>query len=268
MQQEIAVRGVPVLIYQMGKVGSDSIFGSLQQTQLNGSIHHLHVLSPNLIKLSAERIASKNLRYPEQLGHSEAVRKFIDSRDHPEINVITSVREPLSHLISTMFQNLPHLHPHLIDDQGNWKTDKIKACLQQEIEEYDESNQWNCNWFDRDFKPALAIDIYEHPFDQQTGSTTISVANIRVLVLRLENSDNWSEKVSGFLQLEPGFTINNRNSAADKQYYAVYQTVRQSLKFSNKTLDRIYGTKYCRHFYSPAMITTFKERWSIAKQAA
>ena len=40
----------PILIYQMGKVGSKTVISSLAKADINRRIYHVHFLDPNLVQ--------------------------------------------------------------------------------------------------------------------------------------------------------------------------------------------------------------------------
>ena len=253
----------PIIVYQMGKVGSDSIVHWLGQLGLSNSVHHIHILSHNNIQQSLDNLSQHNRPLPIQAQHSIAVREFLDRSDASPVQVITSVREPISQLISSEFQNIPMQHPDLIDEHGEWKQQLILDHLMQRVESYDVNREWNCNWFDFDFRPALGIDIYEQAFDVESGIATFQQNEIRVLVLRLESSEHWSRSIQDFLGLDSDLELTQQNSAANKNYKRVYESVTANLRFTESTLDRVYSSKYCRHFYSSAMIETFKTKWRV-----
>lgn len=262
---EYAVRGVPLIVYQMGKVGSESIVKSLREFDLPFSVHHIHVLSAAKIQKTTEQLTENGIRIPIQLTHSLAVREYLDSRPDREINVITAVREPLAQLVSSFFQNMPIRQPQLIDEDGAWKSAEISSFVKTIVENYQPATEWNCNWFDHDFNPAIGVDIYQYPFDHESGFITIEKQGVRILVLRLENSGIWEQAVSDFLGLDSVIPLVRENAATTKNYHQTYRCVTENLKFSADTLNNIYSTRYCRHFYSDSMIQGFKNRWSSAE---
>ena len=259
--QNFSVRGVPIIVYQMGKVGSSTILGGLRKRKLDRSVHHIHVLSDDKINQSIEAISGSGRRFPEQLQHSKEIRGYLDRTQDSPIDVITAVREPVSQLMSSLFQNIHEQQPHLIDDDGQWLEMEIEQFVRERIEGYSPQREWNCNWFDVDFCPALGIDVYESSFDQANGFATIEKDDCRILMLQLENSDEWASRITQFLGLESPLELVNLNVATGKDYKATYQAIKKRIKFPIALLDKIYGTTFCQHFYSPEMISEFKQRW-------
>lgn len=261
LARELLVRGRPIIVYQMGKVGSSTILGGLQRRMLDDSVHHIHVLSPKIIVESREHVVKERRALPEQLEHSLQIREYLDSGIDPSIDVITAVREPIAQLISAIFQNLNEQQPHLIEEDGRWREKEIESFVQSRIESYNVDHEWNCNWFDNDFLPALGVDVYQHVFDQASGAATIVKGRCRILLLRLESSENWVDEITRFLNFDSDLELVKLNDSNDKDYKTTYRAITNRLKFSRELLDKIYSTKFCRHFYSPQMIESFKQRW-------
>jgi hypothetical protein len=258
------IKNCPIIVYQMGKVGSETILNSLEKiTDLSHPLYHIHVLASPNIKKSLEQIRSQGGLPTLQLQHSQIIRAYLDENTSPELKVITGVREPISQLISAFFQNIKQNHPSLIQTDGTFDREGIEKHLMGVIENYDPKTAWNCNWFDNDFQSAININIYEKGFPHEKGYDIFSKNNISVLVLRLESSDIWEDAITEFLNLEEKFKIYRQNISDSKEYNTVYREVVSKLKFTTKTLNNIYSSKYCRHFYSQHMIQSFIEKWSL-----
>ena len=260
-KRELIIRGKPIIVYQMGKVGSSTILGGLRNRMLDDSVHHIHVLAPESIIESRERNLKDQSRVPEQLGHSLLIRDYLDSEADPSIDVITAVREPIAQKVSSLFQNIHQQQPHLISKDGRWLEEETESFVRSTIESYDVDNEWNCNWFDNDFYPALGVDIYQYPFDKELGATTIEKGQCRILILKLESSENWVSEITRFLDFDSDLELVKLNDSNDKDYKATYRAITSRLKFSEELLEKIYGTKFCRHFYSPQSLEAFKQRW-------
>jgi len=94
----------PVLILTMGKVGSSSVYHSLKE-QLNVPVFHLHKFSAEGIKKSKKlHLQSHRRSIPLHLIISEELHKLISPR-MINLKIITLIREPVSHTVSSFFQN-------------------------------------------------------------------------------------------------------------------------------------------------------------------
>ena len=168
---QVTTRQAPIAVYQMGKVGSETIINSLKNINLSAPVYHIHLLAPRHLDSVIPRYRKQNLPLTLQLKHSQELRAYLDDRPAAPLNVITAVREPISQFISAFFQNVKTSHPYFIEENGAWNEEKIYTYLHKEISNYDPKSAWNCNWFDNDFKAALDIDIYQYDFNRELGYT-------------------------------------------------------------------------------------------------
>ena len=114
----VVVRGTPILIYQVGKVGSQTIRESLRKLDLPDSIHHIHNLSAAKISEQSASLARLGLPDSRQLEQSRVVREFLDQQSNPKLKIISAVREPVSQRCSAVFQNLKRCLPNRSSHEG------------------------------------------------------------------------------------------------------------------------------------------------------
>lgn len=261
-EPEYQVSGRPIVVYQMGKVGSESLVKSLAALGLDDSVHHIHLLEPATVEATLAEVEKTGRVFPVQLKHSLVIREYLDSGREPRPAIISGVRDPIAQKISGIFQNIPLRYPELIDDSGKWDESRIFDHVFGTINNYDPASDWNSIWFDHQFNGGLGIDVYQYPFDQQLGYCQFRANDLDVLVLRLENADSWPGLVTEFLGLEKPLEIAKTNLAAHKHYREIYRNVVDGLSFAPEVLDRIYSTRFFRHFYGEEHRTRFIERWS------
>lgn len=259
---QITLNPTPIAVYQMGKVGSETIVTSLQKSKSIAPIYHVHILAHKNINIALNNYQQKQQPLTLQLENSKILREYLDRHDRPSLNIITAVREPISQFISAFFQNIEFSHPHLLDSQGNGRRDAIYNFLTNRLSNYKAGTAWNCNWFDNDFNPALGMDVYQYDFDRNIGYKKINFQNLNILILQLENSKLWNKYIADFLGLSNSFTLDKTNLSKDKKYYQIYQDVLQNIKIPIVVLEEIYRCKYCQHFYSKQAIESFIQRWS------
>ena len=257
----------PIAIYQMGKVGSETILYAIKKLSLSRDIYHVHVLAPKNLKASLNHLQSKNRPLTIQLESSQVLTEYLNSEKYIGLKVITGVREPIIQLVSAFFQNIKFNFPHFLNSDGTWQADKIYDHLYKLIANYDINDiknfKNNCNWFDREFKPALGIDVYQYDFDRANGYGIIKQENLDVLILALESSQNWSSVITDFLNLESEIELTRTNAANNKDYKNIYRETVARLKFPSSHLEKIYSSQYCQHFYSPETIEKFIAKWSM-----
>jgi len=255
----------PVLVYQMGKVGSTTICRSLRQANVQHPIYHVHFLSQDGIK-SAEAYARSlnNSHVPYHLRFSKALSKKI-AQAQAQWKIITLVREPIGWEVSNFFQNVARYYPDLIE-RGQVNQQAALARLTKTIADYDESSSYVSTWFDRELKVVFGVDVYAHPFDRQRGFSIIREANVSVLILRLEDlNHNFSQAVTTFLELDKPIEMFRSNVAQEKGHAQENQFVLENLRIPEAVCARIYASRYVRHFYGADMQAAFTQRWTGIK---
>ena len=95
-------KDLPVLIYQMGKVGSSSIYMSLKEIM---PTFHVHYLRKDLMDKINKNQINRGFAPPEHLVTSKMVLKKYIKKDKP-LNIISLVRDPIARNMSAFFENL------------------------------------------------------------------------------------------------------------------------------------------------------------------
>jgi len=274
--------GEPILIYQMGKVGSSSIRNSLfrcrdPRTRLVLMSHEYFpirnrdpdriAIEPEYRDLLAREIAHEQHVYQQFSLRKRLGRRFREKfyaemiyrsyiRPKCRLKVITLVREPVANNVSMFFQLLgQYIDP--VVEPSECDTDELIHVF---IEQY---MHWRpLTWLDAEVKTHFGIDIFQHPFPIEKGHTTISQENVSLLVLRCDLDDRAkAQAIADFIGLDE-FEIVRSNVASEKSYASPYTKFKQRIKIPPALLDRMYDSKYARHFYSKEERDQFRKRWS------
>jgi hypothetical protein len=274
--------GDPILIYQMGKVGSSSIRNSLfrcpdPRTRLVLMSHEYFPIkdrNPDLIAIEPEysdmlalEIAHEQHVY-QQLSLRQLMGRLFREKFYVEmiyksyvqpkrrLKVITLVREPVANNVSMFFQLL-HRYMGLDVEPSECDTDEMIAVF---IEKY---MHWRpLTWLDAEVKTHFGIDIFQHSFPIEKGYTTISRENVSLLVLRCELDDRAKARaIADFLELDE-FEIVRSNVRNEKPEAQKYEEFKRQISMPPALLDRMYDSKFARHFYSREERAFFRERWS------
>lgn len=116
-------------------------------------------------------------------------------------------------------------------------------------------------WLDTELKRMLGIDVYQYPFPVKQGYTAIRQGSIDLLVLRCEETDAVKERaIAQFVGLDD-FAMVRSDVTARKGVADHYARFRQQIRFPREYLDRMYGSKYARHFYGEDQLKRFRQRW-------
>jgi hypothetical protein len=254
----------PIIIYQMGKVGSSTIYSSLKSADIPNAIYQVHFLSLNGIKSTEAYLKSLKEPTPSHLRISRALRyKLALNREAPA-RIITLVRDPVARKISSLFQNLRLHRKRYLDEIGNLKQSVLIDDLKKYADTFDETSDYCCSWFDTEFKAFLDIDPFKYDFDKENGFGIIEKNNIKVLILRMEDLNNiFSNAISSFLAMkEHRVQLCSSNIGSQKKYSNVYQDVLLRLKLDRPTCEKIYSSKYVSHFYNEKLKDRFLQKWT------
>lgn len=226
----------------MGKVGSTSIEHSLTKHDLLAI--HIHTLQKSFSPFS------KN--WPPNHAHqtrSDFAKKLLS--DGFGIKIISGVRDPVARNISAFFQNLSYygFNPKSTEPEH---TDALISVFFKDF-----SHAEPLDWFDREIKQCIGIDVFEHEFN---GEYAIIQARHPLLILKTEATDE--KKEEGIKELTgEKIKLSRKNTADDKSYSGAYREFMAQIRFQKQYLDRMYNSKYCRHFYSQKEIEEFRQKW-------
>lgn len=251
----------PILIYQMGKVGSSTVYQSLKAQVPQRTIYHFHSIHPEVTnghKANNKKFIQAG-EFHRILGTSfqELLHKRItDGKE--KFDIITLVREPVTRNLSAFFQN-----------GYRWIPDFEKKCLEERLDPDEvierffakkEFHTRGLNWLDREMGGVLGIDVYASPFPKDKGYEVFESDNCRLLLIRMEDLSGMSTVVKDFLGLED-FELKNANVGNQKYYSDLYKKFKKQIKFPEEYIDKLHKDKYSKHFYTPEELAQVKADW-------
>ncbi len=265
----------PIIVHQMGKVGSKTVELSLiiayEALGIQVPIYHTHILN-DFKQARRDALQGQNRRNPADtlaaLEHGESIRKRIDENPAQHWNIVSLVRDPIARNISAFFEGLPEYIPDWRERyaQGALTAYEIKALFLSLDLAYGRLDYW----FDSQMKPipAFGIDVFATPFPYEIGYKIYpGTAQASLLLIRLENLKECAESaMQEFLGLK-NFSPINTNLGDEKEYAALYHAFKE-LPLPVDYVDGMYKTQFTRHFYSDAELDTFTQRWTKSAEIA
>lgn len=238
----------------MGKVGSTSVASSFPTPGHRVAVqtHHLH--RPR-IEVAKQWSRDRGLPVRAHFFHADAVARRVVDKGRP-FKLITLVREPVGRSVSNFFHNFERFVGVPLAESTH-SVEELTEILVEHEKQLDESR-----WFQREFEPALGVDLYDHPFPHADGTQVVPSRGGEVLVLRLETPDAVKEAAIAAFLGESDFTLATANVGADKDYGEGYKAFRASAALPADFLDRKLSSVYARHFYSEAERDDIHRRWS------
>ena len=226
----------PVLVYQMGKVGSLALRDSLVAAGVP-LVLHAHNLRPGV----------RDPRYRWMR------RVFVEAKRPADI--VTLVRDPIARGLSAFFEHAGECDAALPVPELTARF--LASPFADEA----------LSWFDRQLEEVLGIDVYAQPFAAGAGAVSIAQGPYRLLVLKTEAPDPTKEAaVAAFLGLH-AFHLRAGNVTAGKRQGAAYLRFLAGVALPSDYVERTLGSRYARHFYTAQERAAFRERWQACPRS-
>lgn len=262
-------REPPIVVFSMGKTGSTAIARAVEDATGDRVFQ--------IFRLQAERLAQAERRYrvnnraAKRRGRDPGALPFPGALHlweseyllrHPPTTaapwtVITTVREPIGQAVSAFFHGRGLRG--LLDQRIDQSSEALTAALVD-----DGWIRTPLRWFDREFAPALGIDVFEHRFDTERAYGFVETPAVRVMFIRQESLGAVPDAIGEFLGLGRPVPVPKRNEATDKSYAAAYRDFLAAVRIPAAVRDEAYGSRYARHFYADSELVRFHERWGGA----
>lgn len=226
----------PIIVYQMGKVGSSSIRHSLELSGVY-PVFHTHSIGPSNQGTFVSRIL-----YNDIIAQGK------------EAKFISLVREPIGRNISAFFENFKR-DTGVSYEKSNFTNQELTELF---LKSYDHSIP--LKWFDNNVKDILGIDVYEYPFEEK-GILIIQNSNFSLLIIKSETDNYIKEKsIANFLDIND-FKVVNANEGMKKTYSKTYQSFLKDVKLPKSYIEEMCDSRYFRHFYSGDEIKSVMSKW-------
>lgn len=248
-----------VVIYQMGKVGSQSLRKAIEDSGLR-CISLYSLGTPTLAKIS-KGIPFNNKKMLFLSGFRQGLYSMMLSRG-PKRKIITVVRDPIARDISLLYFFLSaFIYGRIGQSTGD------EFSLQELIQNiYDENliHASACSWFDEEFSKTLKVNLFAHPFDKEKGCEVIETPKYSILVLTQEKMNRNESAIRDFLEVEE-FRLPTANSAVHKWYSDIYEITKDRIRIDPAAIDKAYSSRYARHFYTEEDLDRQRAMWNIGK---
>lgn len=258
--RNIAARN-PIVVYQMGKVGSSTVLGYLRSSPVNRPVLHCHTLVlENWLRAAKRTLAAPNKSLPK---HLQVSKRLIEARSHGDFRAdyITIVREPIARAVSFVFEDWRKQAPDALD-HGRLDPMVMQARIKELLTE-NEAMADPTSWFKHEIETSLGIDVFSETFNFERAFQLFRRSEFSLLVLRLEDFDAGLE---AGLQALLGVDLGRvdpipANQSSSKWYGKELQSVKNGLRLDGGTLDRILSSQFAKHFYADRL-DQIRTRWA------
>jgi hypothetical protein len=249
----------PIIVFQMGKVGSSSVYDALRDLDLDVPVYHSHVL--NRFDEYEEGIR-RTRAVPENsiaaLEAGRALRRIVDSERWKTWSLVSLVRAPIPRAISDFFENVDAYIP---DFWTRWRRGEIVLNELNEIFWTRFHDYSLIHWFDDQVRDVFGMDVFAKPFPHARGYTVYQNETARLLLLRLEDLNNCgSDALQEFLGLD-GVPLALKNSGSSKAYGALYREFVAQLRLPHDYVQEMHRSRYARHFYTQQELENSITQW-------
>ncbi len=230
-------RNKAVLIYQMGKVGSTSLYHYLQSIDLDQPVFRVHRFrldNDDYVK----RGFIRNIRYRYWAWLQYRILK------NCRLKVIVMTRQPGERNLSDFFQTIT-----TFEKRGKFRFDQLTPAQLQQVFLAEYPHQNASVWFDQQVKAVFGIDVFQDTYKHcRNGALLYQRGNVDLLVFRLEDRERCVHDVAEFLGI-PDFTLPKGNSGSNKWYAGAYREVKK-VPLPDDYLKQLADTDYYRFFYT------------------
>ncbi|MGB0294928.1 MAG: putative capsular polysaccharide synthesis family protein [Flavobacteriaceae bacterium] len=222
-----------ILILTPGKVGSSTIYKSVKHS-VNTRVYHIHSINnEEIINSMKIHFFSPKGSVPRHLFTSYFLSKILRNYKG-KVKLIILVREPVSRLISSVYQNLDMfgISPKYIDVEE--VNEIILSKLNSDYFDYLD------RWFNKEIKETFGIDVFADPEKSHFES------NITGFCMKMEDIDDEFE-INCRTILGINAIVRKENIAKDKPYNKEYIQSKRAIK--NRINSLPLEGHYARRFY-------------------
>ena len=224
-----AIADNSVYVYQSKKVASTSIYVSARAAGVFGV--HVH----NFAGLDLPDCLVKNM-----------IKKTSGK-------VISIVREPVARQISLLWSYWKNGESFLRNYDSLEELESKFYSIPNEEDEFE--------WYLKEFKDILGVNIYDHQFDRDLGYSIIEKDGISILLLKLEKLFSLEKVIGNFLGVENYKSVNT-NTGKEKSYRYAYENYLEHVKIPRVFWEHYYSkNEYMNYFYTDDEKKMFYERW-------
>lgn len=216
------------LIYQMGKVGSTSVYESLLEKSSVPvfQLHRFRLVPGTFVSRGAWKTFQRKLW----------ARTLYFLVKNKNIKILSLTRKPVARNVSDYFQTLDHYLEVNNLKASSVTLDELKMIFYGQYPHFS-----SVYWFDEQVKKVFGIDVYSGE------GFRFSRDNVQMLVVRMEDLEEKQKEISDFFSV-PGLAVRGSNTAEKKWYAQLYLDFKKE-GLSKEYYDLMNSSRYYKKFY-------------------
>lgn len=247
------IHGVcPPIIYQMGKVGSSSVYHSLEMKGHFG--WHVH-------QISAMYHDWKRRNHSTEKFYNILLNNY-DPTTRRRIKIITLVREPIARNMAAFFETIELAYPNLFNQFEYNRDETIRQIISHYFEIDMNEHSVPINWWGNELEEVFEVDVFSEPFPKELGYKIIRNGSVEVLVIKLEKLQECAKDAFHEFLGIPDFSLFNSNLGEKKRSSVVYKEFKKNIIFKETYLNALLDSPKVRHFYTDLEINEFKKKYA------
>jgi len=265
LEQRVALRRIedafPVLIYQMGKVGSSTVAATLEQLDLDRPVLHVHTLAIDHVEQAIRKQRNSVSPYlPHHLVTSRLLAEKLVNERFP-CQIITLTREPVGRAISFVFEDWKKKAREARSANGVFDIEAVNQAVTNLLRNHN-GHADPGHWFERELHRVWGIDAFAVPYDHKCGFTIIRKEGVEVLLIRMEDLNRaLIPALEALLDKRLGRAeLKRANTGAKKWYAEDLRAVKNAYCLPEDIADTVFQTQYMTHFYEPRS-DQLRDRW-------
>lgn len=254
--------GAPVLILQMGKVGSRTVVESLRTSRIGRPVYHVHRLSDRGLDWKRRRRTPERPRPGRNYWASLYLRRRIESAaPGTRWDVVTLVRDPIARNVSAFFHAIDRWYPEFrregVGDVGAREVERLAGVF---LERYPHS--FPGDWFRDELETFFGVDVFARGFPTSAGYAVYrDLGSLNLLILRTEDLDQCLESaMAAWLKAVP-IPVRRANEGTKRTDGRIYRTFLSRVRFPSRYVEQMYTSRYAQHFYTNRELEAFRRRW-------
>ncbi len=228
----------------MGKVGSSSIYETLQ---CHSEALHIHFLHPHRLDSHIRNLKRKGcLHIDKHIKDSLSLREVIESRQDCDLQFVTLLRDPISRNISAFFNNLDNFYRGKSEKQY-LSTEFVHSAIDNFFSSY--PLKLPDEWVAKEIVEFLGVDLYKNPYPFSKGYQIFREGKYPLLVLRMEDIDRvFITACKDFLNIDLCEMIKT-NEGSSKKYKNLYRVFKKTIQGDKRLLPIVSNSRILEHFY-------------------
>jgi len=263
----------PVLVFQNGKVGSQSIFSIL--VARGWPVLHTHHATHAWMKEAVdEGLPGTSRRWAaSRLPEVRLLQHLLRGAQETGLSIIIPFRDPITRSLS-LCRHTNHGSRDLKETEQEALARLIFA-YEEHFWLWADATPWEASafsghdhfdgtqpcWYERELKSGLqlGIDIFDSDLDFSEGFQIVSFGMAEVLLLKMETMDRCLPRaLKMFLGLDLETSAIARKNVREDELYRDFCA---NVRISESKLERLLGTKVYTKFFTEEERAALRQRW-------